>query len=127
MVLLRVTTTASEDTTTASVETVEPTTSAAMSTAAPPATPPFRLFTYDSRDLTLSGGIGYCKLEQYQTSQTVFYMKFSPTSALAPTFTINPTTGAVTVVSGLFNSPGETIGATTLNGVLSTYYLKIAP
>jgi hypothetical protein len=54
-------------------------------------------------------------------------MKFSPTSALAPTFTINPTTGAMTVVSGPFNSPGETTGATTLNGVLSTSYLKVVP
>lgn len=33
----------------------------------------------------------------------------------------------MTVVSRLFNSAGETIGAATLGGVLSTSYLKIVP
>ncbi|KAF5597866.1 CMGC kinase [Fusarium pseudocircinatum] len=119
------TTSAAPDTTTTSVDAT--TSAAATTTAAPPPTPTFRLFTYDSQDPTLNRGLGYCKLEQYQTSQTVFYMKFTPTSAFAPTFKIDPSTGTLTVISGLFSSSGEIMGATTLKGIAPTSLLKIVP
>ncbi|KAF4946502.1 hypothetical protein FGADI_11140 [Fusarium gaditjirri] len=119
------TTTAEATATSAALDTTTTSVEATTSSAAPAPEPTFRLFTYDSQDPTLNGGIGYCKLEQYQTSQTVFFMKFTPTSASAPTFKINPSTGALTVVSGLLSSSGEIMGATTLNGIASTSFLKI--
>ncbi|KAF5557562.1 CMGC kinase [Fusarium phyllophilum] len=116
------TTGAALDTTTTSVEAT--TSSAATTTAASAPEPTFRLFTYDSQDPALNGGIGYCKLEQVLG---FFSMRFTPTSALAPTFKIDPTTGAVTVVSGPSSSPGESMISTTINGVLTSSYLRIIP
>ncbi|KAF5644079.1 CMGC kinase [Fusarium sp. NRRL 52700] len=114
------TTIVAPDTTTTSDEVT--TSSPATSTAAPPPTPTFRLYTYDSQDPALNGGIGYCKLEEYQT---LLYMKFTPTSAFAPTFMIDPTMGAVTLVSGPSGSPGEVIVSTTIGGVFASSYLQI--
>ncbi|KAF5987088.1 CMGC kinase [Fusarium coicis] len=116
------TTTAEPDTTTTTAEATA--SSAATTTAAPVPEPTFRLFTYDSADPDLNGGIGYCKLEQ---TLNFFSMKFTPTSALAPTFKIDPTTGAVTVVSGPSGSTGESMISTTIQGVFSYSYLQIIP
>ncbi|KAF5627231.1 CMGC kinase [Fusarium tjaetaba] len=116
------TTTAEPDTTTATVEAT--TSSAATTTAAPAPEPTFRLFTYDSQDPSLNGGIGYCKLEPVLN---FYYMRFTPSSALAPTFKIDPATGAVTVVSGPSDSPGESMISTTLKGAFSSSYLQIIP
>ncbi|KAF5591209.1 CMGC kinase [Fusarium pseudoanthophilum] len=116
------TTTAEPDTTTTTVEAT--TSSAATTTAAPAPEPTFRLFTYDSQDPNLNGGIGYCKLEPVLN---FYYMRFTPSSALAPTFKIDPATGAVTVVSGPSGSTGESMVSTTLKGAFTSSYLQVIP
>ncbi|KAF5714476.1 CMGC kinase [Fusarium mundagurra] len=118
------TTTAEATTTSAVVDTTTTSVEATTSSAAPAPEPTFRLYAYDSQDPTLNGGIGYCKLEQVLN---FFNMKFTPTSALAPTFKIDPTTGAVTVVSGPSGSTGESMVSTTLKGVFTSSYLRIIP
>ncbi|KAJ4250169.1 hypothetical protein NW762_011983 [Fusarium torreyae] len=83
-----------------------------------------RLFTPDSQDPSLAGGIGYVSLESFRGSTSVYYIKFSLDSTQNVLFGISPNTGEIQAVSGPGSAAGEAVFYSNADVVS---YLNVSP